>query len=270
MWKHKLQEALASAEGLPNTVLEAQKELDKAICFYLGEAEKFQTLADRLHKEQTPALCPSEFRMPYDTCLYEALIKNVDIKYPIRTFSLIYKDINKENLYRVMAFCMKEKSNASLYIANCYGVFGDEYHEMICRDIYSEEIEEQNISSLFVTGCSIAHLVLLFLSCKNITTRTVPAPERLNKKRRKNRQLPICEYKVLEVNPLSGVRYLTKSPSQSSQGLMRVHLCRGHFKEYPPDRPLFGKYSGRFWWQPAVRGEKKRGILNKDYTLKNY
>lgn len=44
MWKHKLQEALARSVNLPNAVLEAQKELDKAICFYLGEAEKFQTL----------------------------------------------------------------------------------------------------------------------------------------------------------------------------------------------------------------------------------
>lgn len=31
--------------------------------------------------------------------------------------------------------------------------------------------------------------------------------------------------------------------------------------------PLFGKHVGRFWWQPMVRGDKKRGVLNKDYDV---
>lgn len=270
MWKHKLQEALARSVNLPNAVLEAQKELDKAICFYLGEAEKFEPLANRLNQDQTAALYPSEFRMPYDTCLYEALVENVDKEYPVRIFSLIYRQQNRKNVYRVIAFGLEEGKNSTFYMSNCYGIFGEGYNEMICKNIYSGEIEDTNLSSLFVVGCSIAHLALLFLSCKNITTRTVLAPERLNKKRRKNHRLPICEYKVLEIKPLSGAHYSAASPSQPSQGLMRVHLCRGHFKEYPPDRPLFGKYSGRFWWQPIVRGEKKRGILNKDYAIKNY
>ena len=54
---------------------------------------------------------------------------------------------------------------------------------------------------------------------------------------------------------------------KSYQGLQRVHLCRGHFKEYTNENPLFGKHVGRFWWQPMVRGDKKRGVLNKDYDV---
>ncbi len=48
----------------------------------------------------------------------------------------------------------------------------------------------------------------------------------------------------------------------------RIHLCRGHFKRYTKDKPLFGKYVGLWWWQPSVRGRNKEGIIYKDYELK--
>jgi len=47
----------------------------------------------------------------------------------------------------------------------------------------------------------------------------------------------------------------------------RVHMCRGHFKEYTEDHRLFGKYTGLYWWQPYVRGQKE-GIVIKDYEVK--
>lgn len=47
----------------------------------------------------------------------------------------------------------------------------------------------------------------------------------------------------------------------------RVHLCRGHFKEYTEQNPLFGRHVGRYWWQPCVRGKKEKGIIAKDYIV---
>jgi hypothetical protein len=47
----------------------------------------------------------------------------------------------------------------------------------------------------------------------------------------------------------------------------RIHLCRGHFKHYSDDKPLFGKYSGSYWWQPSVRGRNKSGEIVKDYKV---
>ena len=56
-----------------------------------------------------------------------------------------------------------------------------------------------------------------------------------------------------------------------SQGdlLTRRHLCRGHFKAYTLERPLFGRYSGRFWWSPHVRGNEAQGVVLKDYELRD-
>jgi len=47
----------------------------------------------------------------------------------------------------------------------------------------------------------------------------------------------------------------------------RIHLCRGHFKEYTKEKPLFGKYTGTYWWQPTMRGNKKKGVIHKDYEV---
>jgi hypothetical protein len=46
-----------------------------------------------------------------------------------------------------------------------------------------------------------------------------------------------------------------------------LHWVRGHFKAYRPERPLFGKYHGRFWWQPALHGHETEGRVDKDYAI---
>lgn len=32
-------------------------------------------------------------------------------------------------------------------------------------------------------------------------------------------------------------------------------------------RVLFGRFTGRFWFPPHVRGNKKKGIIEKDYAI---
>ncbi len=40
----------------------------------------------------------------------------------------------------------------------------------------------------------------------------------------------------------------------ASEAAPAIHLVRGHFKEYTPDKPLFGKIAGLFWWEPHLAG----------------
>jgi hypothetical protein len=116
-------------------------------------------------------------------------------------------------------------------------------------------------STLSVIQCS-----LLLLNCKNITTETIKAPEALNKKRRKNGKQEIFDYHVLNVTvPSRKGEYREKTEPLSH---VRVHLCRGHFKEYTEEHPLFGRLTGLYWWQPHVRGQNKDGIVIKDYKIK--
>jgi hypothetical protein len=105
---------------------------------------------------------------------------------------------------------------------------------------------------------------LSILNCKNITTIDNPPPAKLNKKRLKKRKQELFSYKTLIIRPTGN-----KQGIQQAQGLWnnRVHICRGHFKTYTEERPLFGRLTGRYWWQPHARGDKDVGVIQKDYKV---
>ena len=108
---------------------------------------------------------------------------------------------------------------------------------------------------------------LMLLNCKNIITEKIKAPEKLNKKRLKSNKLPIYDYHVLNIKiPGSKREY---SEKQTPLSVNRVHLCRGHFKEYTKEHPLFGRHTGLYWWEPSVRGRNKEGVIVKDYSVKS-
>jgi hypothetical protein len=106
---------------------------------------------------------------------------------------------------------------------------------------------------------------LQILNCKNIVAEKIPAPEALNKKRRKSGKQELFDYHVLNVVVPSKKRGYHETTEPLSHN--RVHLCRGHFKEYTAEHPLFGHYTGLYWWQPHVRGQNKDGIVMKDYKV---
>lgn len=122
-----------------------------------------------------------------------------------------------------------------------------------------------------LTNCvgdvTMAVAILNVLSCKNVHLSMVDPPRALNKKRVKNGKLPLYRYHVLEVDLGAGRAQSGKAP-RGNAGIMPVHLCRGHFKEYTEERPLFGRVTGRFWWQPCARGNAQRGVVIKDYKIR--
>lgn len=127
-------------------------------------------------------------------------------------------------------------------------------------------LEESEKFSIFKTLLQIAwgvNSVLVFLSCRNITTKTNQDFNKLNKKRKKAGKLPIFSYKTLLIKPTSK----KKISIQNHLWNNRIHLARGHFKTYTEEAPLFGKIKGRFWWQPHVRGQNRDGVVMKDYKV---
>lgn len=102
-----------------------------------------------------------------------------------------------------------------------------------------------------------------FLSCKNIRVVDFLPDPALQRARVKRGKYPLVAFKVLELTTRSG----GGAGAAKKLWTNRVHLCRGHFATYTDDRPLFGKYVGKFWIPPHVKGDKKNGILNKDYSI---
>lgn len=126
-----------------------------------------------------------------------------------------------------------------------------------------EDFEEECIAdSLRALGA--LNLTLMLLNTQNIGTERHSPPEKLNRARvRRNRQPKLTYYTLVLKRP-------TKQGEATDKGLWdnRVHFCRGHFKYFTPEKPLFGHIVGRYWWQPQVRGRNKEGVVLKDYEVK--
>jgi hypothetical protein len=60
----------------------------------------------------------------------------------------------------------------------------------------------------------------------------------------------------------------TEGGAQTNGLRSALHICRGHFKSYTEDAPLFGKHTGTYWWADRVRGDRSRGRVEKDYAVK--
>lgn len=135
--------------------------------------------------------------------------------------------------------------------------------------IYSSPLNTSTHDLKYLSSTlSIIQSSLLLLNCKNITTETHNPDEALNKARRKRGRQELFTYKILKlVLPAEkqGKHYKGEPTGEHN----RIHFCRGHFKEYTADAPLFGKIVGLWWWQPHVRGRSRDGIVIKDYEINN-
>jgi hypothetical protein len=116
--------------------------------------------------------------------------------------------------------------------------------------------------------CILTIASMLVLNCKNIKYKKKHPDKKLNKKRMSKKHIPLFVYHTLEFEPLEVIIYKADKKIDNTKVDRRVHLCKGHFKTYTKDNPLFGKYIGLYWWQPHVRGNIKKGVVVKDYKLR--
>ena len=112
-----------------------------------------------------------------------------------------------------------------------------------------------------------ALLALSLMHCRNVEIRTVePDPEASKAHQRRHRHR-LVRYQVLDIEPMR--RILNQAGASDPQGGLRraLTICRGHFKTFTPDAPLFGKHTGQYWWAPHVRGNPEAGIIVNDYRV---
>ncbi len=99
-------------------------------------------------------------------------------------------------------------------------------------------------------------------NCRNVTTPEVQAPRGI-RRARVRAGLPSFREHVIQLPSQRGVDGATTGTGQSTA----LHLVRGHFKHYGPERPLFGHVVGTYWWGQQVRGSAERGAVHKRYEL---
>lgn len=116
-----------------------------------------------------------------------------------------------------------------------------------------------------------ASSLMQFLNCRNICTERVVPPKKLNAKRSRTGREPMYSYRILKIGGYSCKVKHTDIEHEWTEKIQNVitaaHLCRGHYKTYTEDAPLFGKYVGTFWFSASVRGNPEHGIVEKDYEV---
>jgi hypothetical protein len=125
--------------------------------------------------------------------------------------------------------------------------------------------EVKGFSSIALLQNSLT--TLCFLNCKNVRLNDATATHGPPDKWMRRTKTPRIEYKTLCIEPLKAV-----IKSEGGTGVIgldkALHICRGHFRHYSEDKPLFGKYAGTFWTPQHVRGKAENGVVIKDYEVK--
>lgn len=118
---------------------------------------------------------------------------------------------------------------------------------------------------LFQSGFINPVLYSLALSnCKNVVTQEIGNFTDRGKRNR-YRKWKYRHY-VMQIRPMQEVTKHEHIGDPISKDLS-FHFCRGHFKTYTEEKPLFGKYIGTFHWNAYTRGSIKSGIVSKDYNI---
>lgn len=78
---------------------------------------------------------------------------------------------------------------------------------------------------------------------------------------------PRLRYHTLNIDPLKKMLKYDEKADPTGQQLA-WHLCRGHWKHYTEEKPLFGRYVGSVWCPPHAKGNRENGVVLKDYAIK--
>lgn len=120
--------------------------------------------------------------------------------------------------------------------------------------------------AIALSALAPAMLALSFMNCRNVASRDVSDTANPSGKWLRRQKQPRLTYHVLDIVPMKEV--LRAEGGVEHNGLKKaLHICRGHFATYTPDKPLFGHITGTFWKPSHVRGDIKQGAVVKDYSI---
>lgn len=277
MYAHDLIEHLTTAtpKKLKKVAPSFIKEIQNSIHFFMGEFEDVNKLMDYGKFDGVPyftGVLGQCIRMPYEymTMAFtvgktylpddsEAPFEKTETKAII---SLVEKDAGNKIIAKLFMYSPYYKSWSS-------DLCEYEFFEMLNPDINGGfgivdlTGSNQHAGAHATMLCKIVNSCLFLLNTKNIGIIDNHPPIRLNKKRVKNGRQPLLIYKTITIKPTG--RKQESIPKHLWQN--KVHLCRGHFKTYTEDNPLFGNVTGRYWWQPHARGNASKGMIVKDYNV---
>lgn len=159
--------------------------------------------------------------------------------------------------------------SACAAIKNQIGIdYSDYESHVICIPWIFPFASEQAQKQIFEdqNDLLMVHFGLLLLNCKDVDTKKVCPPAKLNKKRLARGKGPLFTYHILKL-PVPKAAQRTAVGDEPPQYHLPLHFCRAHPAYYGPEGPLFGKWVGLFWRQAHLRGRDRTRMALKDYEL---
>lgn len=203
-----------------------------AVCFDAGDAinlTSFKPINDLV-------------RLPYDCCWIELFDSSSrgDI-----VGALCYKSVLDEDSFHVIPVT-KERDGSWLF-----------FNSMLVQRLNGEIFYHTPAESSFLYQQLCIALFCFFsaMNCSNVAiSESKPSPSLAKARARRGKQ-PLFSTWTLEFN-IPGNR-VEKNSSSGTHASPRVHLRRGHIREYR---------QGMFTWvQPCAVGAKENGMIHKDY-----
>lgn len=239
-----LRELLEGPIGLPNSLTATDMERstrrlesfgETAVCFWMGNTD---FLADQI-------VVPELASLPFDDCWFEHSNLSPEGNPQIWGYALQRHNnslqmtlyIRIDRLWRLQLF-----AEWRYWDADSYGV---------APDFVSPTDRATNAAGLLV----FIGAFLSYMNCKNVQRQCVDPSPRLQKARAVRGKKPLFSYWTLHLV----ARSESGEPQGGTHASPRLHLRRGHPREYAP-----GQYT---WVQPAVVGNKKLGMVHKDYAV---
>jgi len=131
-------------------------------------------------------------------------------------------------------------------------------------------IDESNINAqqlvVFSVALRIVFHALSLMNCHNVVLLDDKPNSSMSRDYETHFGHPLVTYKTLRIKPTSKSGELFGS--NDYQDVTSYHIRRGNFAHYSEAKPLFGKFSGMFWRPATTVGDRKNGVVIKDYEVK--
>jgi len=216
-----------------------KKHHDKAVCFNLGEIESW----DNFNIDMDMV------RLPYDVCWFESESYQSNKKLGCLSFINTIDSINHLNILALI----KLPGVAWMFL----GVIDMCPSDIVRGFEFSPPKAKEPLKEIM----QIVSAFLSALNCNNVSSVENKPPEKLQKKRAKRGKTPLFSYWTLHLDAPGNKQQKpgeTNDPTRKRPP--RLHLRRGHIRQYKP---------GQFTWvNPCVVGDKKAGMVNKDYYVR--
>jgi len=206
-------------------------------------------------------------RLPFEICAFE--FQDQDPKGITQSFFLLAEElgysapVDRVRIHSFVPYPMPGNSD-DLWMHNGYLEINREnntYDGAINRntlkfldagDGFDKLADTSQIETSMRSSAEWLWSFLTVLNCSNVRLVETAAPAALNKKRERKGRPPIYTYKTLVLKQWQRMTERGLGTHESP----RIHLRRGHIKR---------RATGNFWWEPCVVGNRKRGIVMKDY-----